>query len=123
LVKLIHLLADALVREQLARQPPPPKNRAKDFPSEAIIAVPVRRAAEMVGVSRAQFYKVWVHGGLVKLIDVGARGKSVRVDDLRAVVADRQSAVAKGEAGLKLRQRSRRRAEIAPNRRGKSMGA
>jgi hypothetical protein len=58
----------------------------KDFPTEAI-AVPVRRAAELVGVSRAQFYKVWVNGGLVRLIDLGARGKSVRVDDLRAVVA------------------------------------
>jgi hypothetical protein len=59
-----------------------------DFPTDQI-AVTVRRAAELVGVSRAQFYKVWIHGGLVKLIDLGARGKSVRVADLRSVVASK----------------------------------
>jgi hypothetical protein len=57
-----------------------------ELPTEPI-AVSVRRAAQLVGVSRAQFYKAWINGGLVKLIDLGARGKSVRVDDLRSVIA------------------------------------
>jgi hypothetical protein len=63
-----------------------------DARAQEPLAVSVCRAAELVGVSRAQFYKKWVNAGLVPLIDLGARGKSVRVADLRAVVAAKQPA-------------------------------
>jgi predicted DNA-binding transcriptional regulator AlpA len=51
------------------------------------IAIPIRKAAEIVGCSRPQFYKHWIGRGLVKPVDLGARGKSIILEQLRAAIA------------------------------------
>lgn len=50
------------------------------------IAVPCRKAAQLVGISRTQFYKRFVWTNLVQTYDLGGRGRSVKVDELRAAV-------------------------------------
>jgi predicted DNA-binding transcriptional regulator AlpA len=50
------------------------------------LAVSIPQAAQIVGVSRAKFYAMWVNQGLVTPVDLGARGRSVLMDELRAAV-------------------------------------
>jgi predicted DNA-binding transcriptional regulator AlpA len=50
------------------------------------IALSIPEAAQRVGISRAKFYKTWVGGGLVKTVDLGARGQSVLIKELDAAV-------------------------------------
>lgn len=58
----------------------------KEAPVIEPIAVSIPQAAQIVGVSRAKFYQHWINGGLVQPVDLGARGRSVRLDELRAAV-------------------------------------
>lgn len=50
------------------------------------IALPISKAAALVGLSRVQFYRKFVWSGLLPTYDIGARGRSVKVHELRAVV-------------------------------------
>lgn len=70
----------------------------KEKPAMERIAVSIPQAAEMVGVSRAVFYKKWVNGGLVKAVDLGARGRNVLLDELHTAVKT-QAALQQRKAG------------------------
>lgn len=53
------------------------------------LAVSIARAAEMIGISRSQIYKEFIWTGELPTADLGARGKSVLVDDLQAAIRRR----------------------------------
>jgi hypothetical protein len=62
------------------------------------ITVPLMRAHELLGSgSRSQFKKVYVDTGLVKPIDVGARGLSVVIDEVHAAVRQRIADIRSGK--------------------------
>jgi predicted DNA-binding transcriptional regulator AlpA len=50
------------------------------------MAVSIPQAAQIVGVSRAKFYSMWINEGLVKPVDLGARGRSVLLEELKAAI-------------------------------------
>ena len=55
------------------------------IPSDQI-ALPISKAAALIGLSRVQFYRRFVWSGLLPTYDLGARGRSVKVHELRAIV-------------------------------------
>jgi hypothetical protein len=57
--------------------------------AETAIAVNIPRAAELIGISKAQFHKVWINTGRIQAVDLGARGRAIIVADLRVAVARR----------------------------------
>ncbi len=62
------------------------------------ITVPLMNAHELVGSgSRTQFKKVFVDTGLVKPIDMGARGLSVIVAEVEAAVLKRAEDIRSGK--------------------------
>jgi predicted DNA-binding transcriptional regulator AlpA len=63
------------------------------------LAVSIPEAAQIVGVSRARFYKLWVHEGLITPVDLGARGNSVILDDLRAALQKRREVIGSKKRG------------------------
>ncbi len=60
------------------------------------IAVPLMAAGDLVGCSRTQFKKIFVDEGLVRPVDLGARGLSVIVSELRDAVHKRAEAIRSG---------------------------
>jgi hypothetical protein len=62
----------------------------------APIAVPVSQAHKLVGGSRSQFYKVWIAQGWIKPIDLGGRGASVIVDEVKQAVRNRAEQIRSG---------------------------
>jgi hypothetical protein len=62
------------------------------------LTVPLMNAHELVGSgSRTQFKKVFVDSGLVKPVDMGARGLSVIVEEVKDAVRKRAEAIRSGE--------------------------
>lgn len=62
------------------------------------LTVPLQNAHELLGSgSRSQFRKTFVDTGLVVPVDMGARGLSVLVDEVRAAVRKRADMIRSGE--------------------------
>lgn len=83
---------------------------AQPIPTD-LIAVPIREAARLVGVSRVQFFKRYVWTGVVPVYDLGGRGKSVKLAELRAVVEATPPAQARDE-----KRAERRRQKVSGTR-------
>jgi hypothetical protein len=60
------------------------------------IAIPISKAHLMVGCSQSTFYKFWIGEGLVKPVDLGGRGQSVIVDEVKAAMLKRAEAIRSG---------------------------
>ena len=60
-------------------------------PAPAPIAVTIRQAAQMVGISRASFYNLYIRTGRVKSVALGRQLRVISVDDLRASFAQLQA--------------------------------
>jgi hypothetical protein len=60
------------------------------------LAVPVAKAHLLIGCSQSTFYKIWIHEGWVAPVDLGGRGRSVIVDELRAAMQKRAEAIRAG---------------------------
>lgn len=53
-------------------------------PPVETLAVDIARAAEIVGISRAQFYRLYINPGRVRPLKTGGRDRVVDVGELRA---------------------------------------
>jgi hypothetical protein len=51
------------------------------------LAVPVAEAARIVGLSRSQFYRVYIDSGRIKTIRTGKRDRVIDVPELKAAYA------------------------------------
>lgn len=60
------------------------------------ISIPLMRAHELVGCSRTQFKKIFVDGGLIDPVDMGARGLSVIVAEVEVAIHKRAEAIRSG---------------------------
>jgi hypothetical protein len=61
------------------------------------IAIPLMQAHLLVGSSRTQFKKIFVDGGLIDPVDMGARGLSVIVAEVEEAVRKRAAMIRSGE--------------------------
>lgn len=76
------------------------------------IAVPISKGHLLVGCSQSSFYKIWIGEGWVKSVDLGGRGESVLVSEVRAAALKRAEAIRAGEIVPPVRSaRGRRSAE------------
>jgi len=109
LVKFIHFLADAAVRHSM-REAARKKGNGSDSssgdpqskPSRAVpdnpilpppkggsappapLALDIKAAAAVVGLSRAQFYRLYINSGRVRAIKTGARDRVIDYEELQA---------------------------------------
>lgn len=60
------------------------------------IAVPLSKGHELVGVSQSSFYKIWIGEGWVEPVDLGGRGQSLLVAEVRAAAIKRAEAIRSG---------------------------
>jgi hypothetical protein len=60
------------------------------------LAVPVAKAHLLVGCSQSTFYKIWVGEGWISPVDLGGRGQSVIVDEVREAMRKRAEAIRAG---------------------------
>lgn len=75
------------------------------------IAIPLTNAHALVGCSRTQFKKIFVDGGLIEPVDMGARGLSVLVAEVEDAVRKRAGMIRSGEIVPPIRcSRGKRRA-------------
>jgi hypothetical protein len=63
----------------------------------APLALPIRKAAEHIGLSRSQFYREFLNPGRVRAVVTGKRDRVVIVSELEAAFA-RYVAERRGEA-------------------------
>ncbi|MGO9717256.1 MAG: hypothetical protein ACLPV2_09815 [Steroidobacteraceae bacterium] len=61
------------------------------------LAVPLSKGHLLVGVSQSSFYAKWIGEGWVKPVDLGGRGQSVLVEEVRAAMRKRAEAIRSGE--------------------------
>jgi hypothetical protein len=60
------------------------------------LAVPVAKGHLLVGGSQSSFYKIWIGEGWVKPVDLGGRGQSVIVEEVKAAMRKRAEAIRSG---------------------------
>jgi hypothetical protein len=60
------------------------------------LAVPVSKGHLLVGVSQSSFYAKWIGEGWVMPVDLGGRGQSVIVDEVRAAMRKRAEGIRSG---------------------------
>jgi hypothetical protein len=60
------------------------------------IAVPLSKGHLLVGCSQSSFYKTWIGEGWVQPVDLGGRGESVIIDEVRAAMRKRADAIRSG---------------------------
>ncbi len=77
------------------------------------IAIPLMRAHQLVGSSRTQIKKIFVDGGLVDPVDMGARGLSVIVSEVEEAVRKRAAMIRSGEIVPPIRSSRRKRSVSA----------
>jgi hypothetical protein len=76
------------------------------------LAVPVSKGHQLVGGSQSSFYKIWIGEGWVKPVDLGGRGQSVIVEEVKAAMIKRAEAIRSGEIVPPIRSsRGQRRAK------------
>jgi hypothetical protein len=79
------------------------------------LAVPVAKGHLLVGGSQSSFYKIWIGEGWVKPVDLGGRGQSVIVDEVKAAMRRRADAIRCGEIIPPIRSaRGKKQAERGP---------
>lgn len=60
-------------------------------------AVPLSKGHLLVGVSKSCFYAKWIGEGWIKPVDLGGRGQSVIVEEVKAAMQKRAEAIRSGE--------------------------
>lgn len=60
------------------------------------IAVPISKGHLLVGCSQSSFYKIWIGEGWVRPVDLGGRGESVLVSEVREAALKRAEAIRAG---------------------------
>jgi hypothetical protein len=77
------------------------------------ITIPLNEAHQLVGSSRTQFKKIFVDGGLIDPVDMGARGLSVIVAEVEEAVRKRAAMIRSGEIVPPIRSSRGKRAAAA----------
>ena len=79
------------------------------------LAVPLSKGHLLVGCSSSAFYKTWLGEGWVKSVDLGGRGESVIVEEVKAAMRKRAEAIRTGKIIPPIRSARRApRATVAP---------
>jgi hypothetical protein len=67
------------------------------------VSIPASRGFEITGGSKSDFYKTWIGEGWVKPVDLGCRGQSVIVAEVKAAVLKRTEMIRSGEIQPRVR--------------------
>jgi hypothetical protein len=60
------------------------------------LAVPLSKGHLLVGCSQSAFYDKWIGEGWIKPVDLGGRGRSVIVEEVKAAMHKRAEAIRSG---------------------------